>query len=75
MAAIERTTVRMRSTRYEIRVESADEPGGTRVALDGASVQCGDRRVRMPLDAGSHILVISLCFGVSEDVKSAAQIA
>jgi cyclic beta-1,2-glucan synthetase len=31
--------------------------------------------VRVPLDAGSHKLVISLCFGVREDVNSGAQVA
>jgi cyclic beta-1,2-glucan synthetase len=68
-------TVTMQSTRYEIRVESAEKPGGTCAVLDGASVECRDGRVRVPLDSGSHKLVISLCFGVSEEVKSAAQVA
>jgi cyclic beta-1,2-glucan synthetase len=67
-------TVSMHSTRYEIRVESADEPGVTSAMLDGASIECGDGQVRVPLDAGSHKLVISLCFGVSEDVQSGAEI-
>jgi cyclic beta-1,2-glucan synthetase len=43
--------------------------------LDGARVECGDGRVRVPLDAGSHKLLISLCFGVSEDVNPRAQAA
>jgi cyclic beta-1,2-glucan synthetase len=68
-------TVTMHSTRYEVRVESADERGVMRAVLDGASVECGDGRVRVPLDAGSHKLVISLCFGVREDVNSGAQVA
>ena len=68
-------TVTMHSTRYEIHVESADERDVTRAVLDGASLECGDGRVRVPLDAGSHKLLISLCFGVSENVKSGAQVA
>ena len=68
-------TVSMHSTRYEIRVESADERDVMRAVLDGAGVECGDGRVRVPLDAGSHTLVIALCVGVSEDVQSGAQIA
>jgi cyclic beta-1,2-glucan synthetase len=68
-------TVTMHSTRYEVRVESADERGEMRAVLDGASVECGDGRVRVPLDGGSHQLLISLCFGVSEDVNSGVQVA
>jgi hypothetical protein len=41
-----------------------------RAVLDGAGVDCGDGRVRVPLDAGSHKLLISRCFGVNEDVNS-----
>jgi cyclic beta-1,2-glucan synthetase len=67
--------VTIHSTRYEIRVESADERGVMRAVLDSASVECGDGRVRVPLDAGSHQLLISLCFGVSEDVNSSVQVA
>jgi len=68
-------TVTMHSTRYEIHVDFADERDVTRAVLDGASLECADGRVRVPLDAGSHKLVISLCFRVSEDVNSAAQVA
>jgi cyclic beta-1,2-glucan synthetase len=68
-------TVTMLSTRYEIRVESADERGAMRAVLDGAVIECGNGRVRVPLDAGSHELLISLCFGVSENVNPDAQAA
>jgi cyclic beta-1,2-glucan synthetase len=68
-------TVTMHSTRYEIHVESADERDVTRAVLDGASLECGDGRVRVPLDAGSHKLLISLCFRVREDVNSGAHVA
>jgi cyclic beta-1,2-glucan synthetase len=68
-------TVTMHSTRYEVRVESAGGRGVTRAVLDGASLGCGDGRVRVPLDAGSHKLVISLGFGVSEAVDSSVQVA
>ncbi len=68
-------TVTMHSTRYEIRVESADKGGVMRVVLDGASLEWGDERVRVPLDGGSHQLVISLGVNVSEGVNSGAQVA
>jgi cyclic beta-1,2-glucan synthetase len=68
-------TVTMDSTRYEIHVEAADELDVTRAVLDGASLECGDGRVRVPLDAGSHKLLISLCLRVREDVNSGAYVA
>ena len=68
-------TVTMHSTRYKIRVESAGEAGVIRVVLDDASLEWGNERVRVPLDGGSHRLLISLCCGVSEDVNSGAQVA
>jgi cyclic beta-1,2-glucan synthetase len=68
-------TVTMDSTRYEIHVEAADELDVTRAVLDGASLECRDGRVRVPLDAGSHKLLISLCLRVREDVNSGAQVA
>jgi cyclic beta-1,2-glucan synthetase len=63
-------TVTMHSTRYEIHVKSTGERDVMRAVLDGAGVDCGDGRVRVPLDAGSHKLLISRCFGVNEDVNS-----
>jgi cyclic beta-1,2-glucan synthetase len=68
-------TVTMLATRYEIRVDAADARGVMSAVLDGASVECDNGRVRVPLDAGSHKLRISLCFGMSEDVKPGAQAA
>jgi cyclic beta-1,2-glucan synthetase len=45
-----------------------------RVVLDGASLECGDERVRVPLDGGSHKLLISLSLGMSEDVNAGEQV-
>ncbi|HEY3596248.1 MAG TPA: glucoamylase family protein [Paraburkholderia sp.] len=63
-------TVNVHSTRYEIRVASS--PGGRamRAVLDGKGVKCGGDGVRVPLDAGSHTLSISLRIAVSEEVDS-----
>jgi cyclic beta-1,2-glucan synthetase len=68
-------TVTMHSTRYEVRVESANERSAMRAEVDGVSIECGDGPVRVPLDAGSHKLVISLRCGLSGDVNSAAEVA
>ncbi len=53
-------TVDMQSTHYEIRVEAEAGRRMTHALLDGAGVDCADGTVRVPLDAKSHNLVISL---------------
>lgn len=68
-------TVTMHSTRYQVLVESAGEGGAMRAVLDGAGLVCSGQRVRVPLDGGSHKLLISLRLSVSEDVNSSAHIA
>jgi cyclic beta-1,2-glucan synthetase len=68
-------TVNVHSTRYEIRVESAAGRGVTRALLDGVSVDCGGGPVRVPLDAKSHTLLISLRLGASEDVDRGERVA
>jgi cyclic beta-1,2-glucan synthetase len=67
-------TVNVRSTRYEIRVESAGAGSVMHAVLDGAIADCSGGRVCVPLDAGSHDLLISLRLGVSEDVDSGVQV-
>jgi cyclic beta-1,2-glucan synthetase len=61
-------TVNVHSTRYEIRVDSAAGHRSTQAMLNGTRIDCEDGRVRVPLDAGSHSLLISLGRGVNEDV-------
>ena len=65
-----RATVNMQSTCYEIHVEVEAGRGMTLALLDGVSVDCGDGPVRVPLDAGSHRLLISLRVAVREPVDS-----
>lgn len=59
----------------EIRVESAAERSVTRAVLDGASVDCDGGRVRVPLDAQSHTLLIWLRLGASEDLDRGERVA
>jgi cyclic beta-1,2-glucan synthetase len=63
-------TVNIRSTRYEIRVESTSEARTMHAVLDGRSVDCGAEGVRVPLDAGVHRLSISLRLAVDVEVSS-----
>jgi cyclic beta-1,2-glucan synthetase len=53
-------TVTVQSTRYEIRVENA--PGGSRAhaVLDGTPVALAGGEVNVPLDGGTHRLVVHL---------------
>ncbi|HEY1608685.1 MAG TPA: glycosyl transferase, partial [Paraburkholderia sp.] len=53
-------TVDMHSTRYEIRVESISRGGAMHAVLDGEPVDCNAEGVRVPLDAGSHTLLLDL---------------
>ena len=66
--------VNVRSTRYDIRVDSTAGHSVMRAVLDGASVDCEERCVRVPLDAGSHTLVISLRLAANEDVDHDEQV-
>jgi cyclic beta-1,2-glucan synthetase len=54
--------VQLGSTRYDIRVENASHRsrGVSCAVLDGAPVSCAEGRVRVPLDAATHALRISI---------------
>ena len=67
-------TVNVHSTRYDIRVDSTAGHSVMRAVLDGASVDCEGGCVRVPLDAGSHTLLISLCLAANEDVDHGEQV-
>jgi cyclic beta-1,2-glucan synthetase len=53
-------TVRVGSSRYDIRVENASRRcrGVARATLDGAPLSCAKERVRVPLDGATHRLQI-----------------
>ena len=53
-------TVDMHSTRYEICVASISRCGPMHAVLDGEPVDCNGEGVRVPLDAGSHTLLLDL---------------
>ncbi|PCE25957.1 glycosyl transferase [Paraburkholderia acidicola] len=67
-------TVNVHSTRYDIRVDSAAGHSVMHAVLDGARVDCKEGCVRVPLDAGSHTLLISLRLAASEDVDHDEQV-
>ena len=54
--------VQLGSARYDIRVENASHHsrGVSCAVLDGAPVSCAEGRVRVPLDAATHALRISI---------------
>jgi len=62
-------TVNVASTRYDIRVEnpSGAGPGVVRATLDGTSVACSNGCVRLPLNGGTHRLLITLGKGQETD--------
>jgi cellobiose phosphorylase len=63
-------TVYVRSTRYEIHVESSRAARAMRCELDREAIDCRGEGVYVPLDAGSHTLSISLRSGVVEEIDS-----
>jgi cyclic beta-1,2-glucan synthetase len=63
-------TVDLESTHYEIRVTSNRGARAIHAVLDGRSIDCSSEGVRVPLDAGSHTLSISLRVGVTEEIVS-----
>jgi cyclic beta-1,2-glucan synthetase len=55
-------TVKVGSSRYDIRVENASRGcrGVAHVTLDGAPLSCTNERVRVPLDGETHRLLMSV---------------
>jgi cyclic beta-1,2-glucan synthetase len=55
-------TVKVGSSRYDIRVENASHRcrGVAQATLDGAPLSCAKERVRVPLDGRTHHLQISI---------------
>ncbi|MDH3235319.1 MAG: glycosyl transferase, partial [Alphaproteobacteria bacterium] len=55
-------TVKVESTHYGIRVENPSHCGRNDVnaVLDGAHIHCAEGRVRVPLDGGTHRLLIGV---------------
>jgi cyclic beta-1,2-glucan synthetase len=53
-------TVKIDSTRYDIRVEAATpgDSGVPQAVLDGARIDCAAGRVRVALDGGAHSLMV-----------------
>jgi cyclic beta-1,2-glucan synthetase len=55
-------TVNVEATRYAIRVENPSHSCGddSHAVLDGSPIQCAEGRVRVPLDGGTHTLLIGI---------------
>jgi cyclic beta-1,2-glucan synthetase len=71
-------TVTVASTRYDIRVEASShgDRHGTNVVLDDRPIPCAAEGVRVPLDEGTHSLLLftSMGSGVAEDPTAARPI-
>jgi cyclic beta-1,2-glucan synthetase len=55
-------TVKVESTHYDIRVENPSHCGrdDMHAVLDGSHIHCAEGYVRVPLDGGTHSLLIGV---------------